>query len=164
MNSLAKISLMLILTVAVANEKSDADEVFSHIGASDPIANDWLDGGFGTGVTVSPVVNDLGLGIDAWSIEDGSSAPGSAVQYRQVPSAEVNDEAAALGWSAKIIMRFLDASGSANPMFFQYRNNTDQFTLLFDMESDLDPTVSFADQSFTLEGAGNDEYLSLIHI
>ena len=149
--------LAIILTSCATG---NADFSFIHTGANDPITEGWTQSNFNGNVVATPVFNDLGLGIDAWSIDDNSTVNGSAIQYSQVPSEAVNLDAATMGWSASITVRLLDSSNSPNPMFFDYRNEQLAFGLFFDLDDNLDLTVSILGETLTLEGLGNEQYVT----
>lgn len=136
--------------------------IYQHTGAQDPTTEGWVAIGAGTGVTTGAVFNDLGTGTDAWFVNDSSTVGGSFTVYSQTPTAEINTQAATLGWTLSVVLRM---AGSSVPspfdggVFADYINGTTDYSMSFEREADGDPTVYLlGGGSFTLEGAGDSSY------
>lgn len=101
-----RISKSLIL-LAILTSTSYGDLILSHFGASDPETEGWNKSGASTGISTGAVNNDLGLGIDAWSIDDNSTTNSSLIY-----SADISEENALKlvqnGWKLRVKIRVID--------------------------------------------------------
>ena len=130
-----------------------------HGGSSDPTIQGWTEI-TGSGVTQSPVSNDLGSGIDAWAVDDDSAAPGSPVGYTITPSDSQIQAANLSGWTLTARLRVVDANdpvGSSPSV--SYADGSTRWEMNFGTQADGDPIVELVDgtpsgPTFVLEGAG----------
>lgn len=77
------------LILATVGEAHPARAVMVHSGSQDPGTEGWLVGGGGVGSTVGPIAADPDYpGVGAWSIDDPSTAAGSAL-YLAAPASEI---------------------------------------------------------------------------
>jgi len=101
-----KILKSAILLIAITSA-AHGDLVVSHYGATNPEAEGWNKTGSSTGIVTGAVTNDLGLGIDAWSIDDDSTTNSSLI-YTAVMSAENASLVVQNGWKLKVKIRVID--------------------------------------------------------
>lgn len=80
-----------------------AQVLFNHAGASDPASEGWTHQQGGSGTAVGPIINDLGTGLDAWSVSSSSSTGISF--YRQTLTTAQIQQANQLGWSLSANLR-----------------------------------------------------------
>jgi hypothetical protein len=112
-----------------------ASPLLEHIGSNDPTTEGWTLLGDNYG---SPVTNDLGTGLDAWSIQ---AAPYQN-QYRAFPSMAEAAEANTLGWQLTARLRLLHIpDGLDNGVSVEYLSETSRFDMIFGSNSNGDPIV-----------------------
>lgn len=154
--------LVLITTWICLASASQAAVIFSHNGAMDPTTEGFINSDPGIGVTTGPIIDDNGTGLDAWFVDDDSLVHGSAVIYRSSTlSTSAVTEALSSGWTLAVNLRVIEgpSKGFFDGLTAQFVTGSQAFGMTFDMESDNDPTVSLTNgTSFTLEGAGNQDY------
>jgi hypothetical protein len=159
------LGLATILGLGLTTSFVSADIViFEHNGQLDPINDEaWMLGGSGgTGVDVGPLADDAGSGMDAWFVDDNSTAGGSNLSYFQSLTAGQTGQAN-LGWTLSTTIRIPDNSVTTGlSPFVSYRDTVTSWEMAFGSDVDGDPVVllrntggSVAGPSFTLEGAGN---------
>jgi cysteine-rich repeat protein len=81
---------------------------YVHDGLTDPSTAGWTLVGPGTGVAAGPIAGDRGL--DAWNVDDNSTASGSTLTY-VIPEATLAGdlaEAAADGWTLRLRLRVVE--------------------------------------------------------
>jgi hypothetical protein len=156
-----------MLLVAVCSPLRAGMILFEHSGNADPTTEGWsVGGGGGPGQVVGPLTNDAGSGLDAWFVNDTSSALFSNIAYFQTPTAAQNSQASALGWSLKTTIRIPNASETdAGAPLVLYRDGSISWGMFFGSDADGDPTVflhdgggahpNFTGPRFTLQGAGS---------
>lgn len=91
---------------------SRADVVGAHQGASDPVTEGWQRIRPFSGVLTGAVVNDSGLGVDSWKINDTSTSDGIygiQMTSQQLQSAAVND------WDLSSNLRVVSGPPSSSP-------------------------------------------------
>jgi hypothetical protein len=99
---------ILFLLVAIAH----AEIVVLHQGSKDPHSEDWTKYRPFLDVGTFPVTNDLGLGIDAWSVEDkkGFGPPGHDGLYGVFLNKGQLKRAETRGWRFSVFMRIVKAT------------------------------------------------------
>ena len=138
-NSIGVFVSAILLTLKVAN----AGIVITHTGANDPLSEGWsaVQTPLGAGSSVGSVVNDLGLGIDAWMTDDdstGLSFPG----YVFNPTAGQFSDATANGWKASVNLRVVDLNDAQDSsVVFEYGDSTRRFLMEFGSDSIGNATV-----------------------
>ncbi|HED14298.1 MAG TPA: hypothetical protein ENI62_11715 [Gammaproteobacteria bacterium] len=139
----------LMIAAAVSGSLSgqaQASIVFSHSGNTDPTTEGWavepvaffLD----QRPTATPVSNDQGSGLNAWSIDDNSTFIGTNWFYTQSPSTAETTQANTLGWALRANLRIVDtpdAVGNAGSIILEYANGTTAYRLALGSEADGDP-------------------------
>lgn len=160
-----KISSLLasaLLITLGATRALAAGVQFEHVGSADPVTEGWSATVTGLGVSIGPVTNDLGLGIDAWSVADSSTvvSPNSTKQYQVFPDPAQIAEASSKGWRLSTTIRMLAGNfGSFESIITLYQDGTTSWGLRFDAELDGDPVVTLTDgQTFVLQGVGDQSY------
>jgi hypothetical protein len=138
-----------MITAAISGAvtgQAHASIVFSHSGNADPTTEGWsvVEPALVTGPrpATSPVSNDQGSGLDAWSIDDTSLAAGTTWTYTQSPSAADNSQATSLGWTLRANLRIgnlSDSVGNAGSIILEYANGTTAYRLALGSEADGDP-------------------------
>lgn len=141
-----------------------------HEGANNPTTEGWTAFASANALTsAGPVLNDLGTGLDAWSVDDTSSAFDTLRYYNQlIAPAEVAIGASA-GWRLSVNLRIVDAPdelvtvagfGLAGTISALYRDATRDWYLGFGSEADGDPIVRLPGGStFTMAGGGSGYHL-----
>ncbi len=137
-----------------------AQTVFLHEGSVDPILQGWgvTPGDTGPGVTREPVVSDPIGGVDAWKIDDTSTASGSRWRYELLPSSAQLNDATARGWILRVTLRVdavndpVDAS-----IVLEVSDGTRRYALIFGADAEGDPIVGVLAGAgrYTSEGAGS---------
>ena len=84
--------------------------IIRHEGTNDPVnVEGWtLFSGGGGGVVVGPVASDPPDGLDAWKVDDNSTALNTRIAYRFTPSSVIQANAAAEGWTLRMRLRVAD--------------------------------------------------------
>ena len=102
----------VLLGVAVLGASSAvAAPVFVHSGNSDPTTEGWTKTGPLAGtVTEGPVTNDLGLGVDAWFVDDDSAVIGSVLDFSAFLTPSQAAEANSAGWNLSSRLRVAEIS------------------------------------------------------
>ena len=105
--------------------------------------------------------NDLGLGINAWFVEDASTGLYTTQFYWQQPTTGQLSAASTYGWSLSTTLRVVEESeGVSESLFARFRDGTTSWEMAFDMQADADPVVQLytsggTDPSYALEGVGS---------
>ncbi len=136
------ISVLLSNIQAGGRDVRLVGSVFAHDGATDPTTEGWLYGSAPINASVGPVSNDQGTGIDAWFIDDNSSALGSGGGYSASPTAAQIAEGNSQGWTLSTTVRATDIADGPNgsPMAY-YRDGNKTWQMHFGSEADGDPVV-----------------------
>lgn len=153
----------LLLFLIIPGSVAHAVTVFSHIGASNPTDGSWMrTAPLVSAETISGgTIDDLGSGIDAYFVGDGSTVHNSVHFYSQTPDSATIAEASATGWKLSVNMRISSGNtGNAPSMGAGYEDGSAGFEMYFDRESDGDPTVGFRGgaSTYTLDGVGDSTY------
>ena len=75
-------SLTLAFAVLlVATHGAYGATIITHSGATDPTTEGWVPDVGGIALPVGGVINDLGLGLDAWKVDDNTTATGTNAAY-----------------------------------------------------------------------------------
>ncbi len=158
--------LIALLFVSASGRARAGLLVFSHTGATDPILEGWTRTS-GANVTFGPVINDLGLGIDAWYVYDNGATLGDLGAYLQTPSPAIVSLGNTYGWKLSAFIRVLPGSGApaGSPMVL-YRDGTRSWQMHFGTTSSGDPIVRLitgtsppSGPAFTLAGGANQYHL-----
>ncbi len=101
---MAHLTRLVLLLVGFSPMVLEA-QVVEHQGANNPAAEGWTE--FMTGsVDVGPVMNDLGLGVDSWKVNDKDTSGNRF--YFIAPSNAIVDAAFRYGWSLSTNIRIVD--------------------------------------------------------
>jgi len=103
---------LAILTVAMSLVASAGHAAIAlHTGQTDPVTEGWTKFRPFSSVDTFPVADDLGLGIDAWSIDDnaGFGPPGHDGVYGQLLTPGQISTVESLGWRYGVRMRIVDS-------------------------------------------------------
>ena len=135
MRTVARIlACLLAVSTAVAAEVL----VGSHAGDADPTTEGWLLDLAGVGTTSGPT-NDAGTAV--WTIEDTSTALGSAHWYRrQLEPADLTT-ALSSGWRVRTELRVENAAGEGETQFFGFLSGAVAFQAHLKAESNGDATI-----------------------
>ena len=143
----------LVAAVLLSSSVANAGIFITHTGANDPLTEGWnaTQTPLGVGASVGAVVNDLGLGIDAWSTDDNST--GSAFpSYIYNPTAGEIADATTNGWKASINLRVVDVNDAQDSsVLFEYGDTTRRFLVEFGSDQSGNATV----QLFTGQDAND---------
>lgn len=145
-----------LLLISLWVQSASAGVLFTHQGATDPTTEGWS--AFVTGgSSVGPVINDLGLGIDAWFTDDNSTASPSAAGYQIALSTAQGNEVNTAGWSLKATLRLVDIPDPALGIALQYADGLGtQYTVRLGSDAAGDPIVQLFDGApITLTGLGS---------
>lgn len=151
------ISSLLMVTSA------HAVVVKEHVGAVDPVTAGWSTLGGFTSVSVGPVVNDLGSGIDAWSVDDNGTALGTHGRYTNAIPGDRVAQGELHGFRFSAYLRIVDAPvpvpgmENASPSL-NYSNGAVGYALQIAHQPDGDPVVYIPD-SFQPSPAGTQHAL-----
>jgi hypothetical protein len=100
---------LLGVALGIANPVAAA---ISHSGATDPAVEGWVTAGAAPGVIVGPAAPDPDFpGVSSWSVDDASTASGSAVFY-QAPTGEL--PAVGQAWHLHARLRVADPSDATD--------------------------------------------------
>ena len=91
------------LFVLTINCASAATLLFSHEGSTNPTTEGWTTSGSSV---KSAVINDLGTGVNAWSVYDPGGAGNSGTYTRTLTSTQVSD-AVLTGWTLDATIRYV---------------------------------------------------------
>lgn len=141
--------------------------VFQHTDDNDPVASEgWTSNGAEIGVTAGQITDG---GVDAWFVDDGSTALGSSLFYSRTPTASQVAIGSAFGWKLSARLRVVNSSDVVDQSItVQYLDGTRRYLMNFGSDSDGDPTVllgtgigsvSNTGPSFTSQGVGSTYHL-----
>jgi hypothetical protein len=127
--------------LSLASASSQAATLIEHTGADDPVTEGWTVSGAGVGVVVGPVIDDGGSGIDAWGINDTTTAAGSTRLYSFVPT--VDDLAsAANGWTLRVRLRVVETPEDPDrATAVDFISDTTRYRMDFGSDPSGDPIV-----------------------
>ena len=100
--------LVLLLLLAVGNRHADATVIALHENAQDPEAEGWTKRELGNGISTFPVIDDMGLGVDAWAINDVASDDEGG--YEVPLTAQDISNATTLGWKLSARLRVVEVA------------------------------------------------------
>ena len=166
-----QILLGLLFGLIVINFVSPAFAtiIAQHSGANDPTTQGFTDLNSSSPVAVGPVNNDLGLGIDAWFVDDTFTTAGSIRNYIQPLTTSENDDANNMGWRLTGIVRVATSSlpdplvdSGDSSIYVAFMSGQKFYEFWFGSEVDGDPQVQIPGlpatpttvQKFTFQGAG----------
>ena len=162
-------NVLAVSIVLVGVGQAKGEIVFEHAGNTSPTDEGWTPEAFGGGVTTGTVNNDLGLGINAWYVDDDSTSVPSTFIYRQTPAAWRIAQANSLGWKLSTRLRVVDVDHPANlTVGARYSNGERRYGMIFGSDEDGDPIVVLGEgaddysvwgPTYTLEGAGSTYHL-----
>ena len=101
-----KYTSILLLTLTLYADLS-AEVILHHSGASNPTSEGWTLNKQSENVSASAVINDLGTGIDGWSIDDFSTET-DVLTYTGNITPEQQGRIDANGWKLSILVRVID--------------------------------------------------------
>jgi hypothetical protein len=135
----------------------EAATIFAHLGAANPVLDEgWNIGGSGSGILVGPIFDDNGLGVDAWIVDDNSTAGNTTRSYGRTPGATLGH-----GWILRTRIRVVDhgpdpVSENAS-VHVEYSNGATGFGMDFRATAAGDPVVYLegGGGSVTLTGLGD---------
>lgn len=141
-----------------------------HSGSADPTTEGWTPfTSANTLTSAGPVTNDLGIGIDAWQVDDTSAAFDTLRYYTQAISPADVAAGAAAGWRLSIQLRIVDTPdelvsvsgfGLAGTISGLYRDATRDWYLGFASTAAGDPIARLPGGStFTMTGGGSGYHL-----
>ena len=150
-------SLTLAFAVLlVATHGAYGAMIITHSGATDPTTEGWVPDVGGIALPVGGVINDLGLGLDAWKVDDNTTASGTNAAYNgasALTTAHLVDMADPLkGWvmSGNIRVDDLVANGynetpDGGPSFqvdLSYTEHREYYNLNLGSDSSGNPIVN----------------------
>jgi len=164
--SAPRLLALVMVLAAVAPIPVLADTtLIEHLGANDPALEGWSTVGGGANVLTGPVLNDLGLGIDAWSVDDGTTAVNSVRFYDFTPSGSQVADADTHGWCRIVRLRVGDTPETPDrAIFTDYSSESTRWRMEFGSDRQGDPIVLLQtglngvdDEGtlFTLSGGGD---------
>lgn len=135
------------------------DVVILHNGNTDPTSQGWVDSGGSQ--TASPVTE---MGVDAWSVDDSSTAGGSFKAYlHQLSNAQIS-QAMSQGWTLSTRVRVVDVDDTVDfSVSANFNADTINYGFAFGSQADGDPIVMLPTSfdglvpdglAFALEGSG----------
>jgi hypothetical protein len=159
LRSAAIAGLVFVLVGESPSTKAQAAIIVQHSGSADPTTEGWTANIPPSGLTVGPVINDLGSGFDAWMVDDNSTMLGGNGGYNVTPTGAQVAQASAQGWVLRTRLRVVDATALMQDVCAIYRDGATSWDMRFGRESDGDPIVQLVTTSggptFTLQGAGS---------
>jgi hypothetical protein len=158
LRSAAIAGLIFVLAGVSPSTKAQAAIIVQHSGSADPTTEGWTAVIPPSGLTVGPVINDLGSGFDAWMVDDNSIAATGG--YNVIPTGAQVAQASAQGWILRTRLRVVDATALMQDVCAIYRDGAISWDMRFGRELDGDPIVQLLTSlsggpTFTLQGAGN---------
>ncbi|MDJ0844720.1 PEP-CTERM sorting domain-containing protein [Crocosphaera sp.] len=162
---LATISILATSFLTINPRSVSAVTLILHEGANNPVDEGWTKRvvSSGNNVTVNPVIDDLGLGIDAWSVDDNVRGGQSGIYYvtgvADLDATEVLTQEWTLTGRLRVIDRYTGTFGLAS-IGFGMRLNNRIWQLFFTQASNGDPIVRLgtgggAGRDINLTGFGN---------
>ena len=83
--------ILLAATICVTSSVSEAAVVlYQHSGSTDPTTESWNVGGGDVNTFAGPIVNDSGSGLDAWFVNDLSTANGLSYFAPEPPGMRIS--------------------------------------------------------------------------
>lgn len=165
---LAAVALLMTTT-------AHATSVFLHQGALNPVTDEGWSGYVGSGgaTTATPVYNDLGTGLDAWAVDDNSTAFDTGrYYYEDLTTAEVAEGNLA-GWRLSFSVRVVNTPdafatinvGGVNYLWSDvaatYRDGVRDWYVGIASQADGDPIIRLPNSTsslastYALEGGGS---------
>ena len=140
-NRLAVIAA-IAFTISYAGLAGAQTVLIEHVDDNDPVAEGWSTVGAGVGVITGPVTNDLGSGVDAWSVDDTTTATDSVRFYGFDPSGSEVGDAVANGWRYEIGIRVVDTPENPDrATFADFIDDTTRWRMDFGSDVSGDPQV-----------------------
>ena len=131
MNTPNLTSLIAFVLISAIATSANGVQVALHEGNNDPETEGWTKVRTFSNVAVFPVVNDLGLGIDAWALDDnGAAAVVDDGLYESIISAAEQSAATANGWILSGRIRTVDLVGDGF-VFFGFMDGVEAYGLGF---------------------------------
>jgi len=153
-------SILFFIDVGISSHTAQA-QLFEHVGANDPETEGWTLLRSGD-VSFSPVTNDLGLGIDAWSIDNSIGRGSGNGTYDIFLTPTQENDATTSGWKLRANLRVVDdGSAAEGGLLIGYRATNILWALRIGSQNDGDPILLVAGQNhpvgtfYPMEGAGN---------
>jgi len=157
--------VVLMATALSSGTAAAFTVVIEHLDHTNPGTEGWATVGGAVGVTAGPVANDLGTGIDAWSVDDPTTAPNSVLFYEFTPTGSDLVDASTNGWSYEVTLRVVDTPENPDrATFADFISDATRWRMDFGSNSSGDPIVllqtgvSGVDDigtTFTLVGGGS---------
>lgn len=147
---------LLVVTASMACMAASASAglITSYSANADPTTVGWTRVNSATGaVSAAAITNDLGLGIDAWSIDDASTTGASF--YQQTMSNLIVADANATGWRLTGYLRVVNTPDDLDRgVFLDYINGTTAYHVNIGSTAEGDPIVQLA-TSFPIDGSNH---------
>jgi hypothetical protein len=166
------VGFVVVILFGIGQANVTGEIVFQHVGNAHPVISEgWTEEIRGGGVTAGPVNNDLGLGIDAWYVDDDSTEVYSTLKYVQTPTDAQIADANTYGWKLSTRLRVVDVDRPANlTVGVRYSNGDRRYGMILGSDGDGDPIVILGEgvtederlvygPTFTLEGEGSTYHL-----
>ena len=155
-------TMLLLFTISAP---ANAGTFIQQKGNTNPLTEGWEKyTASGVYPTSSSITNDLGTGIDAWSVNDSTSNVGALGGYAQyITTCQVN-EAKTNGWRLKAKVRVVDPNSSFSNGVF-YRDGQKTYQIQFSSTPNGDPTATLVTSAdgkginYTLTGGANAYHL-----
>lgn len=116
-------------------------------------------------ISVSPIVDDLGTGLNAWQVRDATTAVGMFASYTQQLSTNAQDLARHYGWVLNVHSRLSESFGEANTQFALFEDyRLDRFGIALGATPDgnllvgTSTAVGFTGNVVTTAGVGLNDY------
>lgn len=151
-------TLIAALALAGLAGAAEATTVLVHNGALNPVSEGWTQyTGSGGSTSAGPVLNDLGSGLDAWAIDDNSTAFDTGLYYYQNLAGAQVTEGNTAGWRLSVRVRVVNtpdgfASVAAPGSLFSavsamYRDGSRDWYLGLGSDASGNPIVRLPDGS-----------------
>ena len=125
----------LVLTavyLSVLLGEAGAAIVALHENAADPLNEGWKKIRPFTNISTFPVTNDLGLGIDAWAVDDNGVNGGSEGLYFTSVTAQQINNATVNGWKLTTRLRLFDTPpGNSSSTYVGFQTNDTSYGMSF---------------------------------
>jgi len=151
--------LTTCITAFLCANPGRAQVIALHEGANDPTSEDvttWsVDG---SDVTVGPVTDDLGTGLDAWMINDDSNT--GELSYLYFLSPEETTSLQEEAWTFSVHMRVVNVPDSLDSgISVRITDGQERWQASFGSEADGDPRVALLDENMSTIDIGTfDDY------
>jgi len=139
------LSYLATLMILACVGRATATELALHEGDNNPLAEGWATYRTFNNVITGPVTNDLGLGIDAWKVDDNGSSSGEGLYGQPLASQDILN-AMNRGWKLSTKLRVVDATATGlgnGAVGVGFKTEGEFFSMAFGIEGDGSPLVHF---------------------